>query len=140
MSSRRSLIRVLTQPFGAGRQKKLTGEPPCQGFGDRQMTAEARRQRIVQLLENEGNVKVEELAVLFEVSQVTVRKELAELEEQEMLQRTYGGAVFSHRSRFNVSFFQRLRMHAPRKDLIARAALAYIHEGDTIIIDAGSTN
>ena len=103
------------------------------------MTAEARRRRIVQLLENEGNVKVEELAGLFEVSQVTIRKDLAELEEQGMLQRTYGGAAFSHRSRFNVSFFQRLQMHGSQKDLIARAALAYIHEGDTIIIDAGST-
>src|SRR5271165_5114363 len=41
------------------------------------VTAEARRRRILQLLENEGNVKVEELAVLFEVSQVTVRKDLA---------------------------------------------------------------
>ena len=87
------------------------------------MTAEARRRRILQLLENEGNVKVEELAVLFEVSQVTVRKDLAELEEQGMLQRTYGGAVFSqHPSRFNVSFFQRLQMHASHKDLIARAS------------------
>ena len=93
----------------------------------------------MQLLENEGNVKVEELAVLFEVSQVTVRKDLAELEEQGMLQRTYGGAAFSHRSRFNVSFFQRLQMRGSQKELIARAALAYIHEGDTIIIDAGST-
>jgi DNA-binding transcriptional ArsR family regulator len=56
---------------------------------NRLVTVEARRRRIVQLLENEGNVKVEELAVLFEVSQVTVRKDLAELEEQGMLQRTF---------------------------------------------------
>jgi len=103
------------------------------------VTAEARRRRILQLLETEGNVKVEELAGLFEVSQVTVRKDLAELEEQGMLQRTYGGAIFSHRSRFNASFFQRLQMHGSSKDLIARAALAYIHDGDTIIMDAGST-
>jgi DeoR family transcriptional regulator of aga operon/DeoR family fructose operon transcriptional repressor len=103
------------------------------------VTAEARRRRILQLLETEGDVKVEELAGSFEVSQVTVRKDLAELEEQGMLQRTYGGAIFLHRSRFNASFFQKLQMHGSSKDLIARAAMAYIHDGDTIIIDAGST-
>ena len=103
------------------------------------VTAEARRRRILHLLETEGSVKVEELAGSFEVSQVTVRKDLAELEEQGMLQRTYRGATFLHRSRFNASFFQRLQMHGSSKDLIARAAMAYIHDGDTIIIDAGST-
>jgi DeoR/GlpR family transcriptional regulator of sugar metabolism len=101
--------------------------------------AVGRRRRIVQLLEEEGNVKVDELAGLFDVSQVTIRKDLSELEGQGVLQRTYGGAVFSHRSRFNVSFFQRLNMHSSPKNAIAQAALAYIHEGDTIIIDAGST-
>ena len=103
------------------------------------VTAEARRRRILHLLETEGSVKVEELAGSFEVSQVTVRKDLAELEEQGMLQRTYRGATFLHRSRFNASFFQRLQMHGSSKDLIARAAMAYIHDDDTIIIDAGST-
>ncbi len=103
------------------------------------MIAVGRRRRIVQLLEEEGNVKVDELAGLFDVSQVTIRKDLSELEEQGLLQRTYGGAVFSHRSRFNVSFFQRLNMQSAPKNSIAQAALEYIHEGDTIVIDAGST-
>jgi DeoR family transcriptional regulator of aga operon/DeoR family fructose operon transcriptional repressor len=103
------------------------------------MTAAARHRRILQLLENEGNVKVDNLSERFEVSQVTIRKDLAELEEQGLLQRTYGGAVYSHRSRFNVSFLEKLRIEAPRKDAIAQLALNYIHEGDTIVLDAGST-
>jgi DeoR/GlpR family transcriptional regulator of sugar metabolism len=103
------------------------------------MTAEARRNRIIEFLEDEGNVKVEDLAERFAVSQVTIRKDLAELEEQGLLQRTYGGAVFSHRSRFNVSFRGKLRMHSDQKDAIATAALNFIHEGDTVILDAGST-
>jgi DeoR/GlpR family transcriptional regulator of sugar metabolism len=101
--------------------------------------AHGRRRKILELLERDGNVKVEELAGLFAVSQVTIRKDLAELEEQGMLQRTYGGAVYSHRSRFNASFFQKLNMRSSPKNTIAAAALAYIHEGDTIILDAGST-
>ena len=103
------------------------------------MTAAARHRRILQLLENEGNVKVDNLSERFEVSQVTIRKDLAELEEQGLLQRTYGGAVYSHRSRFNVSFLEKLQIEAPRKDAIAQLALNYIHEGDTIVLDAGST-
>src|SRR5215469_1278640 len=103
------------------------------------MTAAARHRRILQLLENEGNVKVDNLSERFEVSQVTIRKDLTELEEQGLLQRTYGGAVYSHRSRFNVSFLEKLQIEAPRKDAIAQLALNYIHEGDTIILDAGST-
>ena len=93
----------------------------------------------MQLLEQDGNVKVEELAGRFGVSQVTIRKDLSELEEQGVLQMHYGGADFRIRSRFNVSFFQRLHMRSSPKNAIALAALAYIHEGDTIIIDAGST-
>lgn len=103
------------------------------------MIAPGRRRKILELLEQQGNVKVEELAGIFDVSQVTIRKDLTELEEQGMLQRTYGGAVYSHRSRFNASFFQRLMMRSSPKNAIASAALAHIHEGDTIILDAGST-
>jgi DeoR family transcriptional regulator of aga operon/DeoR family fructose operon transcriptional repressor len=93
----------------------------------------------MELLEQEGNVKVELLADQFAVSQVTIRKDLTELEEQGMLQRTYGGASFSHRSRFNISFLERLQIRGAQKDAIAQAALRYIHEGDSLILDAGST-
>jgi DeoR/GlpR family transcriptional regulator of sugar metabolism len=91
------------------------------------------------LLEHEGNVKVENLAERFAVSQVTIRKDLAELEEQGLLQRTYGGAVFSHRSRFNISFIERVQLKSGQKEGIARAAIERIHEGDTIILDGGTT-
>jgi DeoR/GlpR family transcriptional regulator of sugar metabolism len=103
------------------------------------MTAEARRRKILQLLEEAGSVKVEDLSDRFSVSQVTVRKDLADLEQQGLLQRTYGGAVFSHRSRFNISFMEKVSLQAAQKEAIARTALEYIHEGDSIILDAGST-
>lgn len=103
------------------------------------MIAVGRRRKIVQLLEEEGDVKVDTLAGLFDVSQVTIRKDLSELQGQGILQRTYGGAVLSHRSRFSVSFFRRLKMHSSPKNAIALAALSHIREGDTVILDAGST-
>ncbi|MBV9490064.1 MAG: DeoR/GlpR transcriptional regulator [Verrucomicrobia bacterium] len=103
------------------------------------MTAEKRRRAILDFLAVQGNVKVEELSKHFEVSEVTIRKDLAELEEQGVLQRTYGGAVFSHRSRLNAPFLERLHVRGLQKQAIAKAAVKHIQEGDCIILDAGST-
>lgn len=101
--------------------------------------SEERRREIVELLEIEGRVRVEELAHRFDVSEVTIRKDLSDLEERGLLQRTHGGAVLAHKSRFNPSFLEKRKLHAAEKRAIAEAALSHIHEGDTVILDAGST-
>ena len=98
-----------------------------------------RRQQILNLLEETGSLDVGDLADRFSVSVVTIRKDLDDLEREGLLQRTFGGAVFSHRSRFNRSFLERASQHLPEKLAIAAAALEYIKEGDTIILDAGTT-
>lgn len=98
-----------------------------------------RRQQILNLLEETGTLNVGELADRFAVSVVTIRKDLDELESEGLLHRTFGGAVFSHRSRFNKSFFERVQMRRQEKRAIAAAALGYIKDGDTIILDAGTT-
>ena len=98
-----------------------------------------RRQQILNLLEETGSLDVSDLADRFAVSVVTIRKDLDDLEREGLLQRTFGGAVFSHRSRFNRSFLERASQHLPEKLAIAAAALEYIKEGDTIILDAGTT-
>src|SRR5882724_7153307 len=100
---------------------------------------EPRRKQILNLLEELGTLNVGDLADRFAVSVVTIRKDLDDLEREGLLQRTFGGAVFSHRSRFNRSFFERVQMHWQEKRAIAAAALGYIKDGDTIIIDAGTT-
>jgi len=98
-----------------------------------------RRQQMLNLLEETGTLNVGELADRFGVSLVTVRKDLDELGAEGLLERTFGGAVFSHRSRFNRSFLQRALEHRQEKRAIAAAALEYIQDGDTIILDAGTT-
>jgi DeoR/GlpR family transcriptional regulator of sugar metabolism len=98
-----------------------------------------RRQQILHLLEENGSLDVGDLADRFAVTVVTIRKDLDELEREGLLQRTFGGAVFTHRSRFNRSFLERVRQHQREKRAIAAAALEYIKDGDTIILDAGST-
>src|SRR5246127_2432711 len=101
--------------------------------------SELRRQQTVNLLEETGTLNVGELADRFGVSVVTIRKDLDELEAEGLLERTFGGAVFSHRSRFNKSFLHRTMEHRQEKHAIAAAALEYVQNGDTIILDAGTT-
>jgi DeoR/GlpR family transcriptional regulator of sugar metabolism len=100
---------------------------------------EPRRQQILTLLEETGTINVNELAERFQVSLVTVRNDLDDLEKEGLLQRTFGGAVFSHRSRFNNSFRERIQQQRDEKRAVAIAALDHIKDGDTIILDAGTS-
>jgi DeoR/GlpR family transcriptional regulator of sugar metabolism len=103
------------------------------------MTMNERHKRILDLLGAEGEIKVENLADRLNVSQVTMRKDLDILETQGLVERIHGSAVFSQRSRFNVAFLEELQTQATAKKLIAQAAVDYIKDGDSIILDAGTT-
>jgi DeoR/GlpR family transcriptional regulator of sugar metabolism len=70
---------------------------------------------------------------------VTIRKDLTELEGQGLLQRTLGGAAFSHPSRFDAPPLETLHVRGEQKRAIALAAVKYIKDGDCILLDAGST-
>src|ERR1700758_4377482 len=98
-----------------------------------------RRQQILNILEETGALNVTELADRFGVSLVTIRRDLDDLGAEGLLERTFGGAVFSHRSRFNRSFLQRAQEYRQEKLAIAATALEYIKDGDTIILDAGTS-
>jgi DeoR/GlpR family transcriptional regulator of sugar metabolism len=65
------------------------------------------RQQILNILEETGTLNVTQLANRLGISLVTIRNDLDYLAAQGLLERTFGGAVFSHRSRFNRSFLQR---------------------------------
>jgi len=82
---------------------------------------------------------VEELSDRLKVSQVTIRKDLDTLEKRGLLERSHGNAVFSQQSRFNIAFLEKLQIQAREKDLIAKAAATYVHEGDSILLDSGTT-
>lgn len=103
------------------------------------MTTQQRRGLIIEMLEARGQVLVEGLAAEFGVSLVTIRKDLAELEGRGLLHRTHGGASWARRSLFNPSFREKAYLQQAEKQAIARATLELIEEGDSLILDAGST-
>ena len=97
-----------------------------------------RRHRIVELLYEHGKVTVEGLAARFATSAVTIRTDLAALETQGMLERTHGGAV-PPRSEDDPPLTVKRTLHHAEKVRIARFAAALIEDGETLILDSGTT-
>ena len=94
-----------------------------------------RRHAILALLNEQGEVVVDALAQHFATSEVTIRKDLAELEKNGLLLRRYGGAVPMPQELIGEPA-QPISRH---KQAIARAAVGLIREHARIIIDSGST-
>ena len=106
---------------------------------ERPFELNARQQDILERLEGAGRISVAQLAEDLGVSDVTVRKDLQELEEHSLLKRVHGGAVAARRSKYNLSLGYKLTQLSEDKRLIAEAALTLVHDGDTLILDAGSS-
>jgi len=94
-----------------------------------------RRHNILALLNEQGEVSVDELAKRFETSEVTIRKDLAALESHGLLLRRYGGAITMPQE----LVAEPGQSVSKYKQAIARAAVKRIREHARIIIDSGST-
>ncbi len=101
----------------------------------------SRRARILEELEAKGQVTVSELSRLFKISEVTIRNDLAHLEKQNMLIRARGGAIKIKFYRLGVdpSISDKQKEFLKEKQKIAKAAIKLIEDGDTIILDSGTT-
>lgn len=100
----------------------------------------SRRNQILRLLSESGQVLVDELSQEFKVSEVTIRNDLDQLEKKHLLVRARGGAMKVESS---VGLDQRLadknKINYPEKAKIGKKAALLVSEYDTIIIDSGST-
>ncbi|AWL13378.1 HTH-type transcriptional regulator GlpR [Saliniradius amylolyticus] len=94
-----------------------------------------RRRAIVERLTEQGEVSVEELKNAFSTSEVTIRKDLTELENNGLLLRKYGGAVLLPKDAPELTS----KEVSKRKKTIAKAASALIQDHNRIVIDSGST-
>ena len=103
------------------------------------LDVDRRRQMILELLEKEAKVKVADLSLKFSISNVTIRNDLAELEEAGLLERVHGGAVRSHKAYYSMSFKERLKTNEDEKHRIAVKVASMISDGDTLMMDSGTT-
>ena len=103
------------------------------------MLSNQRREKIFELLKEDGHTKVMALSKIFKVSEVTVRHDLEWLENKGLISREHGGAYLKNMD-MSVRNFKLLNQeNLNEKVVIAQKALEYIHDGDTIILDSGST-
>lgn len=103
------------------------------------MLAAQRRQKIIELLTEDGTARVSELSRIFQVSEVTIRQDLGKLEQDDLITREHGGAYLkSLSSQVQSITFQR-KENMELKERIGKKAAEFIADGDTIILDSGST-
>jgi len=100
-----------------------------------------RRLAIVDGISQNSLVKIKDFVERFDVSEVTIRKDLIYLEEKGQLIRVRGGAIKnSSKSSYGYMTVNEKEGHnLLEKQRIGKAAAALIQEGDTIIIDSGTT-
>jgi len=103
------------------------------------MNAYSRRQVIVAQLQSQRYVEVNALAETFGVTMVTIRNDLAYLEQRGLVVRTHGGAVPPEDDSVVREFGTTIKENRTQKEAIALAAASLVEDGDTVIIDSGST-
>lgn len=102
------------------------------------LLVEERRRRICDLLREHGRVTVDDLSKRFDTSVVTIRLDLAALESSGALTRTRGGAL-ARRDDDDLPIVIKQTLHHAEKTRIAKAAATLINDGETIVLDSGTT-
>ena len=103
------------------------------------MFVEERKQRILTALHRTPAVRVAELSRTLRVSTASIRRDLADLERAGLLKRTHGGAVTPRLAALEPSLAEKEDQHHAEKAAIAALAVGLIEQGDTILLDSGST-
>mgnify|MGYP003310021994 CR=1 FL=1 len=103
------------------------------------MNSTARKQRIMQELQEKGTVSITDMAEAIGVSSMTIRRDLKRLSSEGLITLEYGGAVLNSGSLFEYNMAMKEREFSREKKRIAAKCLEYINEGDSIYIDSGTT-
>jgi DeoR family fructose operon transcriptional repressor len=101
--------------------------------------AEERRQEIAVLVRQDGRGDVSELAERFDVTPETIRRDLTDLEQRNVLRRVHGGAIPIERFRAEPAVAEKAASMAKEKGRIASSALSFVPNHGTVLLDAGTT-
>lgn len=103
------------------------------------MLPQQRREKILELITEDGHATVLQLSKIFKVTEVTIRQDLEKLEKEGYIEREHGGAYLKNVGLNVKNIVLQNQDHIPEKAAIAKKALDHINDGDTIILDSGST-
>lgn len=104
-----------------------------------QVITDQRRGRVLELVRNKGFAALPDLVDAMNVSESTVRRDLDYLEEVGVARRTHGGVFYTGPSPQLPHFDQRQSANWDKKRAIASTASQMIEDGDTVLLDGGST-
>ena len=96
------------------------------------LLSEPRRRRILEWIEEEGSARVRDLAAAFEVSEATIRQDLAQLENDGHITREHGGAFLNSMRAQVHGFSLHHQVHMEAKRKIGALAAAQVADGETI--------
>ena len=99
----------------------------------------SRQQYILNLIKTEGTVTVSQLAEELGVSELTIRRDLDQLEKKGLVERTHGGATARRNLPVEPDYLQKASEYPKEKEAIGQAVAAMVQEGDTLYINSGST-
>jgi DeoR family fructose operon transcriptional repressor len=102
---------------------------------------EERRTRLLEYINRNNRAGVDELAVAFNVPEATIRRDLLSMESENLIYRTHGGAIRRDQPSLwkTTSLHERSIQHKEEKERIADLVEQLVHDGESIMIDAGST-
>lgn len=99
---------------------------------------QARREKLAQMLRSQAYIPLQKVCSLLHISEATARRDLTYLEENQLIVRTYGGALVEYNQKFP-SFSERQQSGFSEKRRMARAAYELILPKSTLFFDAGTT-
>ncbi|MEN2446974.1 DeoR/GlpR family DNA-binding transcription regulator, partial [Bacillus sp. JR_15] len=103
------------------------------------MLTPERHQLIIDCLEENDVIKIQDLTIMTDASESTIRRDLSALEEKGFLKRVHGGAAKISSIRLEPDVFEKSAKNLQEKSLVAEAAASLLKQGDCIYLDAGTT-
>jgi hypothetical protein len=102
-------------------------------------SSEDRQGDVLLFIKEKGTASIPELAVKFAVSEMTVRRVILKLADAGLVIRTPGGAMAALSGSMERSFLERSAKMAGAKDAIGREAAKLVQNGETVVLDSGTT-
>jgi len=97
-----------------------------------------RKEKIIEILKNKNDIKVNNLCKILNVSIATVHRDLDELEREGRIKKVFGGVILNNEEDIEVRNMVRLRTNVDLKKRVAAKALEFIENGDCLFLDNSS--